>query len=201
MICTRFSLNSRNRSASGALPHNLHRSSASGPSKRTSVPQTPFICPPPCRISKYATGEATTLARVFLTNVALHKYFSAITNCNSLPYHALWYLYRHGWFYDTRPRDERLPDVNARGGREHNLFLSSGALRDHAQVLGCQARAETDLWIPQKLLRWLPSVDGRPYPALNDPFLPPIAACFCIVNEHFYCAIREQQKLKVHAQR
>jgi len=26
---------------------------------RTSVPQTPFLCPPPCPISKYATEYAT----------------------------------------------------------------------------------------------------------------------------------------------
>src|SRR6218665_3006180 len=48
MTCTIFSLNSRNRSASGALPHNPHRNSACGPSWRTSIPQTAFIhvCPP-----------------------------------------------------------------------------------------------------------------------------------------------------------
>src|SRR6218665_846473 len=56
MTCTKFSLNSRNRSASGTLPLNPHKNSASGPSWRTSVPQTLFICPPPCPISKYATG-------------------------------------------------------------------------------------------------------------------------------------------------
>ena len=58
MACTRFSLNFRNRSASGASPHNTLMSSASGPSRRTSVPQTPSVCPPPCPISKYATVQA-----------------------------------------------------------------------------------------------------------------------------------------------
>src|SRR6218665_3702895 len=57
MTCTRFSLNSRNRSASEVLLHNFYRSSASEPSWRTSVPQTPFICPPPYPISKYATAS------------------------------------------------------------------------------------------------------------------------------------------------
>src|SRR6218665_2948234 len=36
MTCTRFSLNSINRSVYGASPHNSHRSSASGPSWSTS---------------------------------------------------------------------------------------------------------------------------------------------------------------------
>jgi len=56
MTCARFSLNSRNRSASGVLLHNPHRSSASEHSWRTSFPQTPFIGPPPYPISKYATA-------------------------------------------------------------------------------------------------------------------------------------------------
>jgi len=47
MTCTRFSLNT---------PPEPHRSSASGPSSMSSVPQTHFICPLPCPISKYVTG-------------------------------------------------------------------------------------------------------------------------------------------------
>ena len=65
MKCTRFSLNSRNRSASGASPHNPHKSYASGLSWRTSIPQTIFICPPPWSISKYATARPSNVSVLY----------------------------------------------------------------------------------------------------------------------------------------
>src|SRR6218665_229263 len=66
MTCTRLSLNFRNRSASGVSPQNPHRCSSSGPSWSTSVPQTPFICPPPFRISKYVTVRTRFCLSAFL---------------------------------------------------------------------------------------------------------------------------------------
>src|SRR6218665_3686687 len=48
MTCTKFSLNSRNRFASGALPLDPVEDFRSS---------DPFLCPPPFPISKYATGS------------------------------------------------------------------------------------------------------------------------------------------------
>src|SRR6218665_1637103 len=73
MTCTRFSLNSRNRSASWALPQNPHKSSTSGASWRTSVPQTPFICPPPCPISKHATATTITTTNTSTTIIIIRR--------------------------------------------------------------------------------------------------------------------------------
>src|SRR6218665_125633 len=56
MTCTRFSLNSRNRSAYGALLPNPHRSSASIDQAGGIQLLRPLLYVPPCPISKYATG-------------------------------------------------------------------------------------------------------------------------------------------------
>src|SRR6218665_2358930 len=56
MTCTRFSLNSRNRSAYGALLPNPHRSSASIDQAGGIQLLRPLLYVPLCPISKYATG-------------------------------------------------------------------------------------------------------------------------------------------------